>query len=461
MADVLLADLTENGAGDIAGRADLEKALRSAIRTGQLAAGSALPSTRSLAVDLGVSRSTVVGAYEQLTAEGYLTAQQGSRTRVALHTEAVSEDAEVDLLGPTPDHDFRPGQPDVSAFPRARWLRSVRQVVRDGPDDIFGYADPRGVPELRSRLADYLARTRNVVASASSIRIAGGFGASLNLLGEALRRQGVTRIALEDPTLPFHAGLLNLAGLEVVTVPVRHDGIDTEQLHAAGVGAVVVTPAHQYPTGVVMSAERRNELVGWAGAAGGWIIEDDYDGEFRYDRRPIGSLQGLAPDRVIYAGTASKSLTPALRISWCVVPEALRSDLLRVTHVRAGVSALEQLTLADFIKRGELDRHVRLMRGRYRSRSTELRQTLLETAPWLEVGDSQAGLHLAARLVDTDLDEATVVAAGTAASVGLTSLATDHRSKTVEPGLAIGFSRPAEHHFPTALGALGNVLVDL
>lgn len=453
----LLLDLHIDAVGGTVRRSDLESALRSAIRSGRLGSGSAVPSTRALASDLDISRSTVVGAYEQLVAEGYLTAEQGSRTRVAHVRPEPLDEIEVDLLGPTPEHDFRPGEPDPSSFPRARWLRSVRRVVRDSPDGAFGYPDPRGVPELRSQLAEQLARTRSVVASTSGVRIIGGISAALSFLGETLRHRGVTRIAVEDPTLPFHVALLRLAGLDVASIPLDANGIDIERLKAAAVGAVVVTPAHQYPTGVTMSAERRSELIAWARDTDAWIIEDDYDGEFRYDRRPIGSLQGLAPDRVVYAGTASKSLAPALRMAWMVVPDELRRDLLRVTHVRAGVSALEQMALADFISGGELDRHVRHMRTRYKARSDQLRATLTSSAPWLEIEDSAAGLHLMAKLTDTRLDEATVLAAAGAVSVGLVGLETHHRSTAAGPGFTIAFSRPAEHHFRTALDRLAEL----
>ena len=460
MSDVLL-DLRFDLESGAARRSALEGALRSAVRSGRLAAGSTLPSTRALASDLGVSRSTVVGAYEQLAAEGYLAATQGSATRVCDVRPETIEDVEVNLFGPTPLHDFRPGEPDPSTFPRARWMQSTRRVMRTVADASYGYQDPRGLPELRSVLADQLARTRSVVASTSSLRIVGGFAAGLSFLAETLRHRGVERIAVEDPMFPFHTDLLALAGLQTVPVPLDAEGIDVERLRAAEVGAVLVTPAHQYPTGITMSPERRGELVAWARNNDTWIIEDDYDGEFRYDRRPIGALQGLAPDRVVYSGTASKSLAPALRVGWLVVPEALRRDLLRVTHMRAGVSALEQLVLADFVERGELDRHVRQMRGRYQERQVALRQVISETAPWLSVGDSAAGLHVMAQLDSSMMDEATVLAAAGAMSVGLLGLSTDHRSNAAGHGFAIGFSRPPEHHFRTALDRLAEVFDQL
>lgn len=448
-------------AGGVGSRSSLETALREAIRTGRLVADAVVPSTRSLAADLGLSRSTVVAAYEQLAAEGYLRAEHGSATRVAALLATTPAPAEVDLFGPTPLHDFRPGEPDVSSFPRARWLRSVRRVLNDTPDDVLGYPDPRGVDELRSALAEYLGRTRTVVAEPPGVHVVGGYGGGLGFLAQAFRRQGIERIAHEDPMFPPHTHALRSSGLETVPIPLDAEGIDIELLRLAGVGAVVVTPAHQYPTAITMSARRRTEIIDWARDQDAWIVEDDYDGEFRYDRRPIGSLQGLGPDRVVYGGTASKSLSPALRIGWLVVPEPLRADLLRVINVRAGVSAIDQLALADFVQRSELDRHVRLMRAVYRRRNDALRAVLGDAAPWLELGDGAAGLHLIAHLRSGRLDEAAVLAATDAASVGLVGLTTHHRSAAAGEGFAIGFSRPPDHHFPAALQRLSEVFSEL
>ncbi len=439
-------------------RAALETALRDAIRAGRLAPGTTLPSTRTLAVDLGVSRSTVVTTYEQLAAEGYLIARHGSATRVAALHPPAPPSPEYDPFGPAPAHDFRPGEPDPSAFPRARWLRSLRRTITTAPDRAFGYPDPRGIAELRSTVADHLARTRTVVADRPSVHVVAGYGAGLGFLADTFRRRGVERIAVEDPMLPMHTLTLRAAGIETVRVALDADGIDVDALRAARVGAVIVTPAHQYPTTVTMSPRRRTELLAWARDHDAWIVEDDYDGEFRYDRRPIGSLQGLGPDQVIYCGTTSKSLSPALRVGWLVVPEPLRADLLRAINVRSGVSAMDQLALADFIQRGELDRHVRSMRAIYRRRNDALRAVLGDAAPWLDLGSGAAGLHLVARLRCDHVDEATVLAAADDASIGLLGLRTHHRSSAADTGFAIGFSRPPEHHFPTALARLGEML---
>lgn len=413
-----------------------------------------MPSSRALAADVGLSRSTVVAAYEQLVAEGYLRAHHGRSTVVAdVHAVAIPDDS--DVMGPTPTYDFRPGEPDASAFPRTEWQRSVKRILSSAPDDAFGYPDPRGVPELRATLAEYLARSRTVHADAAAVRVYGGFASALGFIAEALRRRGVTRIGVERPTLPFHVEILRLAGLRTVPVPVDRHGIRVDLLDRMDVGAVVVTPANQYPLGVTLGAQRRTEIVQWARRRGGWIVEDDYDGEFRYDRRPIGALQGLAADRVIYAGTASKSIGPAIRIGWLVVPEPLRHDLFVATHVRAGVSAIDQLALHDFIERGGLDRHLRSMRQRYHARSDRLRALLAAEVSWLELSNPHAGLHLTA--TSDRLDEGRALAAAERASVGLFGLATHHGART-ERGLVIGFSRPSEHAFANGLDRLVDVL---
>jgi len=442
-------------------RQQLEAELRRAIRSGRLSPGSALPSTRALAADLDLARSTVVAAYEQLCAEGYLRAEHGSGTRVADVHIARDDTDEVDLFGPTPTYDFRPGEPDASAFPRQAWMRSTRRVLTGAPDATFGYPDPRGVPDLRRELATYLSRTRSVETSTASVRIVGGYVAGLGFIGDALRRGAGPRVAVENPALPFHVDVLRLSGLTTVPIPVDAEGIDVDALDDADVGAVVVTPAHQYPTGATMSPARRTGLIAWARRRHAWIVEDDYDGEFRYDRRPIGALQGLAPDRVVYAGTASKSLAPALRLGWLVVPDGFQAEMLRSIHARAGVSAIEQLVLAEFLASGEFDRHLRDMRQRYRSRSDRLRQVLTRAAPWLDLAPASAGLQVMGRLTANGPSETDVIAAGDEASVGLLGLETDHGAKWTGPGLVVGFSRPPEHQYPAALERLGEVLASL
>ena len=349
-------------------RAGLEHALREAIRSGRLPPGTALPSTRSLAIDRGLARATVVTAYEHLAAEGYLVTRPGAGTRVAdLRLPTVSP-AHRPPTTPRYRVDFRPGEPDGSLFPRAAWVRSVRQVLGRATDQLFSYGDQQGHPELRVQLAEYLARSRAMFAPPEAISIFGGLSSAFGFLAEMLRRVGTDRVAIEDPSLFILRDILALAGVQLFPVPVDTDGIDVGALDRLDVGAVIVTPAHQYPLGHTMAPHRRVQLLDWARRRDAWIVEDDYDGEFRYDRQPVGALQGLDPDRVIYAGSASKSLAPALRIAWLALPGALTGPMAAVKHWRGGVSGLEQATLADFIARGELDRHLRHARTLYRRR---------------------------------------------------------------------------------------------
>ena len=453
MPDLLLDLDLDFGLSRSSGRRRaLEQALRSAIGDGRLDAGAHMPSTRSLAADLGISRSTVVGAYEQLAIEGYLVTRQGARTRVA-RTRLPAAVPERSAGGGRPlRYDFRPGSPAVGLFPRGAWLRSARTVLQTAPDSAFDYGDPRGSATLRAELASYLARARAVAGGPESVRIYGGFFAAVSFIGEAFGALGQRRIAVEEPSLHVVRDSLARTGLSIAPVPVDERGIIVDSLEALDVDAVLVTPSHQYPTGVTMAPERRRELIGWARAGDRWIIEDDYDGEFRYDRQPVGVLQGLAPDRVIYAGTASKTLAPGLRLAWLVVPEGFRPTLDRVTHLRAGVSTIDQLTLADLMHRGELDRRIRLARAVYRRRRETLTDRLARI-DWLEPwGSTPAGLHLT--VVSDRLDEESLVAAAAAEGIGLLGLGVHWHGQTERRGLVLGFTRPPEHGFPEAVDQL-------
>ncbi len=436
-------------------RVALESALREAIRSGRLIAGATLPSSRTLAADLGFSRATVVAAYGQLVAEGFFIARQGSATTVAAVQFPTAPAAVQHPFWTAPLYDFRPGEPATDAFPRRAWLSSVRRILVEAPDDVFGYTDPRGRVELRNALAHHLSRTRGVVCESDAISVVGGFAAALGFLGELFaRRRG--RIAVEDPMLFLHRHILELAGLEVIPVPVDNDGAVIDSLEGLDVDAFLVTPAHQHPVGTTLSADRRNQLVAWSRSSGAWIIEDDYDGEFRYDRKPIGALQGLAPDRVIYAGTASKTVAPGLRLAWLVLPEALRRDVQKHIFIKAGVSTVDQLALADFIESGSLDRHLRSMRANYRERREVVVARLADEVPWLAVVDHPAGLHLTARIVDPEVDEEALVAAAGELDIGLVGLGICHidPANAAHRGIMIGFGRPPLHRFPAAVDVL-------
>src|SRR5882757_5257476 len=300
-------------------RAGLEDALREAIATGRLLPSTALPSSRALARDLGIARNTVAEAYGQLVAEGWLTAQRGSGTRVAdrrTPAAALPPAATAELARPR--YNLRPGSPDLSAFPRQEWLAAARRALAGAPAVALGYGDPRGRPELRLALADYLARARGVRVTADRIVVCSGFTQGLGLLCQVLRARGASVLATEEYSLASHRDVINAHGLQRISLPVDRDGATVGGLGDAD--AALLTPAHQFPLGVALSAQRRSQLLDWAERTGGLVIEDDYDGEFRYDRQPVGAMQALAPERIVYTGTASKSLAPGLRLGWLVLP---------------------------------------------------------------------------------------------------------------------------------------------
>jgi GntR family transcriptional regulator / MocR family aminotransferase len=371
----------------------IEDQLRRAIREGALRPGARVPSTRDLARQLGVSRRIAVDAYAQLAAEGYLTLRQGARPHVA---ETAAEPGEVVSLAPErpPRYDFRPSVPDVSTFPRAAWLRSLRDAVTSITDADLGYGDMRGMESLRTALGDYLGRVRGVVASPANVVVTCGYSQGLALVCRALAAAGAKRVAFEDPTWREQVQIAERARLAPVPVEVDESGLRVDELERSGADAVVLTPAHQHPTGVVLSGERRTELLAWLRDRDAIAIEDDYDAEHRYDRAGIGALQGLEPDRVVYAGSASKILAPALRIGWLVVPPSLL-DAVTAEKVLAdrGTSRIDQHAFADFVGRGELDRHLRRMRTRYRARRDALIEAISGKLPEATVHGIAAGLH--------------------------------------------------------------------
>jgi GntR family transcriptional regulator/MocR family aminotransferase len=439
-------------------RARLERSLREAVRGGRLAPGTRLPSSRTLAADLGVARNTVAEAYAQLVAEGYLTARQGSGTRVAEdgHPEAAPlprTQGPFARRAPLP-YDLRPGVPDLSLFPRADWLAASRRALNTLPHHALGYGDPRGTPELRAALAGYLARVRGVRADPGLLVVCTGFVQAVGVVAGALAAHGGRRVAVEALGLPETAGRLRRCGLETVPLPVDVEGARTD-LVPGDACAVLLTPAHQFPTGVPLSPARRAAATTWARHTGGLVVEDDYDGEFRYDRQPVGALQGLAPDRVIYAGTASKSLAPGLRLAWLLVPPALLDAVVeekRWADLHSPV--LDQLALAELIASGAYDRHVRRARARYRRRRDRLVAELAAAAPRVRVTGIAAGLHA---LVEVPGDARAVVAEAARRGLGLQSLA-EYGAPADTRSVVVGYATPPEHAFPAALALLCEVL---
>jgi GntR family transcriptional regulator/MocR family aminotransferase len=436
-------------------REGLERALREAIRSGRLAAGSVLPATRVLAAELGYARGTVSAAYDQLVAEGYLLARHGSGTSVAPVPAASPKAASRPV--PKPRHDLRPGVPDVSTFPVEPWLRSARRALTSAPSSAFGYADDvRGRPELRAALADYLGRVRGVAATPDRIVVTGGYIQALSVLARVL---GPTRFAMEDPGLPYHRELVTHAGSAVLPLPVDELGASPDGL-GADARVVVVTPAHQFPTGVTLHPTRRRALIEWARATGGVIVEDDYDGEFRYDRQPVGALQGMAPDQVVYAGTAAKSLAPGVRLGWLVLPAELVDPVLD-EYWRGGVEvpSLGQLTLADLILTHGYDRQIRAGRARYRRRRDQL-IAVLSRFDGLRATGVSAGQHIMVTLPADGPDEAEILERARRRGLALTGLGGHWHQPTDEHarGLIIGYGAPSDAGFQRALPVLLDVL---
>jgi GntR family transcriptional regulator/MocR family aminotransferase len=415
----LLLDIDRDGSESM--HRQLERGLRDAVRDGRLRAGSALPSSRILARELRVSRGLVVEAYEQLAAEGYVASRPGGKTRVARRSFRPAASRPV-AATPTFEYDFRPGRPDLDAFPREAWLRSVRRSLGSVPAERLSYLDGRGLPELRTELAAHLNRARGTAVHPDDMVITSGFGQGLYLVASVMRAAGVRRFGVEDPTLGDARTIIATAGLGVVDIPVDADGLRVDRLNRARVGAVLITPAHQYPTGRVLSPERRAALLAWADRRGAMIIEDDYDAEYRYDRQPVGALQGLRPERVIYTGSASKLLAPGLRLGWFVAPSEMADRITALKKILDhGSPAIDQLAFADFIARGDLDRHLRRMRPIYRNRRDHLIATLAAHLPELRPEGAAAGLHILTWL-PAGVDPEAVVAAADAAGIGLGSV---------------------------------------
>jgi GntR family transcriptional regulator/MocR family aminotransferase len=439
----------------------IETSLRDSIRAGRLPRGSSLPPSRVLAADLGVSRGVVVEAYQQLTCEGYLASRTGGYTQVAAGPSPARVGLQLARKAP-PRIDLSYGRADVSSFPRAAWLRAIRGALASAPNDLFGYLAGSGVPQLRTAIADYLNRVRGTLAHPDQIVISTGYAQGIALLVGVLAATGAKRLALEDPSSGDDAlPAARAAGLEVVGVPVDGDGIRVDILRETNADAVILTPSHQWPTGSVLSARNRAAVLRWAAERDAVVVEDDYDAEYRYDRTPVGALQGLAPHRVVYAGSASKTLAPGLRLGWLVLPGHL-AEPMAAAKIAAdrGSPALEQLALADLITRGEFDRHLRRMRPVYRRRRDALLTALARRLPDLEPVGVSAGLHLVTWL-PPHLDEATVVDAAARAGVGVDGVTPYRISHHGPGGLIFGYAAVNERAIVEGVDILARVIGQL
>jgi GntR family transcriptional regulator/MocR family aminotransferase len=433
-------------------------ALREAISHGRLAPGTRLPSTRDLAADLGVSRGLVVGAYEQLTAEGRLLTRRGSGTVVAAVATTVPRQRSDLPDRPAAVAPLRPGVPDLGMFPRTAWRRAYETALTSALDADFDYGDAVGVPRLRLELAGYLGRVRAALVPPEGLIVTAGVTQGLALMARALLARGVRRIGFEDPgpaTLREHLGRL---GLDVVPVPVDGEGLDVRALGRTKVKAVVLTPAHQFPTGVVLAPHRRAEVIAWARRVDGVVVEDDYDAEYRYDREPVACLQGLAPDRVALVGSVSKVLAPGLRMGWLVAPSSWLPDLFAAkADADNGGPSLQQLAFAEFLAGGGYDRHLRRARRLHRERRDAIVAALRRHLPRARIGGIAAGLHLVVEL-PAGIDDVVVVERAVAAGLGPLALSALRIRRDGPCGLVLGYAAHTPHELARAIRTLATLV---
>ncbi|MFI9226760.1 MocR-like pyridoxine biosynthesis transcription factor PdxR [Streptomyces rimosus] len=446
--------------------AQIQESLKQEITGGALHPGTRLPSSRQLAEDLGVSRSVVVEAYGQLIAEGYLEALQGSGTRVAAGLPGAGSEGPTLLDGaghaPSVRWDLRAGSVS-GGFPQREWLAAYQRVVQRTDRHDVGYPPVSGVPALRGELARYLGRVRGVHTTAGAVMVVSGFAQALGLVCAALPRLGIGELGVEEPCHPQQRQFVAEAGIVPRPVPVDAHGIDVDALSRTGVRAVLVTPAHQFPTGVTLSPQRREALVRWAQDVDGWIVEDDYDGDLwlAHGARPA-ALQRQAPDRVLYAGTASKSLAPGLRLGWLALPAPLRGLLARVRSQRdLGCEVFTQLAYAELLSTGVFDRHLRRQRARLRARRDTLERALRTFLPDARITGSAAGLH-AYVLLPHRTDEAALTALASQRSVLVRGGRYCHdRPWQARPALVLGYAAVPRSGLTEALGEIGAAYAEL
>jgi GntR family transcriptional regulator/MocR family aminotransferase len=421
-----------------------------------LRTGTRLPSSRALAQALGVSRGVISDAYDQLVSEGYLEVRARAAPRVAAVMGTTP--APPELPPSNWQHDFVATTPDVSLFPRRAWIRAVDRSLRVAPDNAFDYGDHRGRPELRQALSGYLARVRGVRIDPGRIVVTQGFTQALDLLSRVLAAQGRTTIAVETPSLPDGWETVRESRLRVVGCPVDGQGIRVDPLASLGANAVIVTPAHQFPTGAVLAPARRSALVAWAESADALIIEDDYDAEFRYDRAAIGAVQGLDPERVAHIGTASKTLAPGCRLGWASLPAHLVDEVKeRKAAADSGSPAIDQLAFADLLVSGEYERHVARVRHVYRRRRDRLVTALARAMPALPVRGAAAGMHLLVPL-PAGTDDTGIVRAAEERGIRVRALSPLHVDPRPERGLLFGYGRLVEERVDQAVDELVSVV---
>lgn len=456
-SDLELLIRLDRGTGPL--HRQIERQVESAIRSGALAAGAAMPSSRQLADQLGVSRGVVIEAYGQLIAGGYLMSEARRAPRVA-DVGDHSPSSQSRRLPPPKrfDYDLRPGRPSLETFPRAAWSRALRRAVQSTDDSSFGYPDPGGHPALRASLAEYLGRVRGVATSADNVIVTQGATQGIGLIGRALASRGFRAVGLEDPSHRDQRALMEGAGLEVVPVAVDADGLQVSALAPSRAETVLVTPAHQFPTGVLMSPSRRSQLISWVDESDRYVLEDDYDAEFRFAGSPVGAIQGLRPDRVVYIGSTSKALSPALRIGWVIVPQDLHDDVVRLKrYADLGSPTVPQLALADLIDSGDYDRHLRRVRQLYGKRRRAVVRAVERGFPGADVLGIEAGLHVAIRVEALD-ERRFQQLAEQQASVAIGVLGEHAIKFQPASALLLGFAAETENRLQVAVNRLAKLL---
>src|SRR5450755_1016729 len=483
----------------------LTRQLRLAISDGRLPVGAVLPASRVLAADLRISRGVVTEAYQRLSEDGHVAGRGRGGTTVVAAPTPMPAPRPPAVAGPPPlasaplasasaasasaasasaarasaantvfaampggdvfdslravsaRIDLSPGVPDLASFPRAAWLRAERAVLSDLSSADLGYGDPRGTPALRLAVAGWLARNRGIRADPSEVIIVAGVSQALGLIAQVLRRDGITAVAVEEPgSLGVRQHLRNWR-LDTPPVPVDSGGLRVDELRDSGAAAVMLTPAHQFPTGVVLDGQRRRELLGWAAGGGGLIIEDDYDAEHRYDRPPVAALRSMLAEHVCYTGSVSKLLAPALRVGWLIPPPRYADALVAAKrNADLGNAALPQLVLARLMESGELERQLRFLRGRHRRRRDAMIDAIAAYLPGATVHGAAAGLHLMITF-DSDFADADLAAAALARGVKVQPLSW-HSQRVGQPGLVLGYAATRPTEISEAIAILGDIL---
>ncbi|MEV6647808.1 PLP-dependent aminotransferase family protein [Amycolatopsis sp. NPDC051371] len=467
-SDFLQLDVREAPPGGLADWLAVQ--LRAAVADGRLPIGGRLPASRVLAAELSVSRGVVTEAYQRLIDDGHAAGRGRAGTVVVAAPVLPPAPARFrppsKVITPMPDVevfdavraapariDLTPGVPDLTAFPRAAWLRAERAVLDELEPSHFGYGDPRGAPAMRLAVSHWLARSRGIRVDPGEIIVVAGVAQALTLVGEVLRQHGVDEIAVEDPSSLGARQHLHHCGLATPPVPVDADGLRVGELSAP---AVLVTPAHQFPMGVVLGGERRRDLMRWA-AEGGIVVEDDYDAEHRYDRAPVPAVRSMLPE-VCYTGSVSKLLAPALRVGWLLAPPRFRDDLVAAKRFAdLGNPVLAQLVLARLMETGELERQLRVVRARHRRRRDAMIRSLAESLPTAVVHGAAAGLHLTITF-GADLDDVALAAAALAEGVKVQPLSW-HRQRPGRPGLVLGYAARTSTEIAEGVATLGKLLV--